>query len=45
MKKDPDLDSIRNRDDFKKLITDLEAAAKQTKPTKSSFLPARRSNQ
>jgi hypothetical protein len=28
MKKDADLDALRQRDDFKKLLADLEAAAK-----------------
>jgi hypothetical protein len=28
MKKDPDLDALRGRDDFRKLLAEVEAAAK-----------------
>ncbi len=32
MKKDKDLDPLRGREDFKKLLAEVEAAAKKSKP-------------
>ena len=33
IKKDADLDSLREREDFKKLVADLEKGAKSSKPS------------